>query len=300
MTRPRRKAGTEFSRTVLALAGRLDESISPLKRRVLDEPLPSREAVIEAAELLREALFPGYYGDYEFSPDNAEHFIGVTLDRAARILEEQVLRAFCFLCGNPRASCGDCRARSRAIVLEFLKTLPGVQSLLMSDVQAAYLGDPAATCPAETVFCYPGIFAVTYQRLAHELYRLKAPLLPRIITEHAHGITGIDIHPGASIGGSFFIDHGTGVVIGETCTIGRGVRVYQGVTLGAKSFPLDKDGHPIKGVKRHPDVEDGVILYAGATILGPVRIGKGSVIGGNVWLTRGVPPGSRITQSLRS
>jgi serine O-acetyltransferase len=145
------------------------------------------------------------------------------------------------------------------------------------------------------VFCYPGIFAITNQRIAHELYRLKAPLIPRIITELAHSATGIDIHPGAVIGGSFFIDHGTGVVIGETSTIGERVRIYQGVTLGAKSFPLDEHGSPIKGVKRHPDVEDDVVIYAGATILGAVRIGKGSQIGGNVWLTHGVPPGSKVS-----
>jgi serine O-acetyltransferase len=168
---------------------------------------------------------------------------------------------------------------------------------LSADVQAAYEGDPAATSPEETILCYPGILAITNYRLAHELHLVGVPLLPRIITEHAHSITGIDIHPGATIGEQFFIDHGTGVVIGETCNIGSRVRIYQGVTLGAKSFPLDDDGNPIKGIPRHPIVEDDVVIYGGATILGRITIGCGSVIGGNVWLTRSVPPGSKITQA---
>jgi serine O-acetyltransferase len=165
------------------------------------------------------------------------------------------------------------------------------------DVRAAFEGDPAATSPDETIFCYPGIQAIANFRIAHELYRLDVPLLPRMITEHAHSITGIDIHPGATIGEKFFIDHGTGVVIGETCRIDNRVRIYQGVTLGAKSFPLDEGGNPIKGIPRHPIVEDDVIIYGGATILGRVTIGRGSTIGGNVWLTHSVPPGSRITQA---
>jgi serine O-acetyltransferase len=164
-------------------------------------------------------------------------------------------------------------------------------------VQAAYLGDPAASSTDEAIFCYPGIMAVAYYRLAHELYTLGVPLIPRIITEHAHSLTGIDIHPGATIGERFFIDHGTGVVIGQTCIIGAKVRIYQGVTLGAKSFPLDEQGHPIKGIERHPIVEDEVVIYSGATILGRVTIGRGSVIGGNVWITRDIPPGSTLTTS---
>ena len=178
-----------------------------------------------------------------------------------------------------------------------MAALPNVRRLLSLDVQAAYDGDPAARHTDETIFCYPGVLAVTNFRLAHELHELGVPLIPRIITEHAHSVTGIDIHPGATIGESFFIDHGTGVVIGETCEIGKQVRLYQGVTLGAKSFPLDEHGNPIKGIKRHPNVEDGVIVYSEATILGPVVIGRDSVIGGNVWLVRSVPPGSRITQA---
>jgi serine O-acetyltransferase len=166
-----------------------------------------------------------------------------------------------------------------------------------SDVEAAYDGDPALQIKDEAIFSYPGVLAITNQRIAHELYALGVPLIPRMITEHAHALTGIDIHPGARIGERFFIDHGTGVVIGETAILGANVRIYQGVTLGAKSFPKDERGLPIKGIDRHPIVEDDVVIYSGATILGRVTIGRGSSIGGNVWLTHGVPPGSRVTQA---
>jgi serine O-acetyltransferase len=178
-----------------------------------------------------------------------------------------------------------------------LARLPDVRRLVSSDVDAAYDGDPALKIKDEAIFSYPGVLAVTNQRIAHELYALGVPLIPRMITEHAHSVTGIDIHPGARIGERFFIDHGTGVVIGETAIIGKNVRLYQGVTLGAKSFPKDEQGVPIKGIDRHPIVEDDVVIYAGATILGRVTIGRGSSIGGNVWLTHGVPPGSRVTQA---
>jgi serine O-acetyltransferase len=178
----------------------------------------------------------------------------------------------------------------------FIESLPEIQRLLATDVRGAYEGDPAATSPDEAIFCYPGVVAITSYRIAHSLHELGVPLIPRIITEHAHAITGIDIHPGATIGENFFIDHGTGVVVGETSRIGANVRVYQGVTLGAKSFPLDEHGNPIKGIDRHPVVEDDVIIYSGATILGRVTIGAGSIIGGNVWLLDSVPPGSRVVQ----
>ncbi|MFH1748278.1 MAG: serine O-acetyltransferase EpsC [Planctomycetota bacterium] len=261
-------------------------------------PLPSRDVVIEIVEALRAVLFPGYFGTSELTADNMAFHLGSTLDRIQRGLEEQIRRGLCFACdnlgANPR---DDCDARARDITKQFLARLPAIRQKLKSDVQASYEGDPAATCPDEAIFCYPGVSAITNYRLAHELYLLGVPLIPRIVTEHAHSITGIDIHPGATIGESFFIDHGTGVVIGETCVIGNRVRLYQGVTLGAKSFPLDKDGKPIKGIKRHPHVEDDVIIYSEATILGPVTVGCGSVIGGNVWLVRDVLPGSRITQA---
>jgi serine O-acetyltransferase len=280
------------------LCGHINDRISPLQRKRADLPLPNGEEVRRIVEMLRCVLFPGYYGAPPIPPENTRYHMGATLDAAAKDLAEQVERAFCFFCEKAgKECCEECHDRSRAIVADFMKTLPEIQRTLMTDVQAAYEGDPAATCPAETVFCYPGLLAITNQRIAHELYRLKVPLIPRIITELAHSTTGIDIHPGAAIGKSFFIDHGTGVVIGETSDIGQRVRIYQGVTLGAKSFPLDEHGNPIKGVKRHPDVEDDVVIYAGATILGAVRIGKGSQIGGNVWLTHGLPPGSKISQA---
>ena len=183
------------------------------------------------------------------------------------------------------------------IVREFARCLPAIRSLLETDIYAAYEGDPAARSVDEVLACYPGITAVTHHRLAHALYALQVPLVARMVAEIAHSITGIDIHPGAQIKGSFFIDHGTGVVIGETAVIGERVRVYHGVTLGAKSFQVDDEGALIKGTERHPIVEDDVVVYAGATILGRITIGRGSVIGGNVWLTRSVAPGSVISQA---
>ncbi len=286
----------ELEKATAELTGTLDDKISPLHRRRVNEPLPSRAQIVEMTALLRSALFPGYFGGEECSPDSIKFHVGSAIADAASILEEQTRRAYCFFC-NQENECPACREKARGVAMKFVSALPRVQQLLESDVQAAYEGDPAATCPAETVFCYPGIYAITNQRIAHELYKLKVPLIPRIITENAHSLTGIDIHPGAAIGPHFFIDHGTGVVIGETAVIGEGVRLYQGVTLGAKSFPLDENGNPVKGIKRHPTVEDGVIIYAGATILGTSVIGAGSVIGGNVWLTHSVPPGSKITHS---
>jgi serine O-acetyltransferase len=259
--------------------------------------MPSRDALIEIVESLRSVLFPGYFGASEFSHESVPFHVGATLDRALRSMQEQIKKALSFVCEEEPQSCTECEERAREITQAFLTRLPHVRRLLAADVQAAYEGDPAAISAEEVVICYPAILATTNYRLAHELYRLDVPLLPRIITEHAHGITGIDIHPGAKIAERFFIDHGTGVVIGETCVIGKRVRVYQGVTLGAKSFPLDENGNPIKGIRRHPIVEDDVIIYGGATILGRVTIGRGSIIGGNVWLTESVPPRSRITQA---
>ncbi len=260
--------------------------------------LPSREALAHMVDGFRSVLFPGYFfTQREPTAEALEFHVGATLDRVMRVLTEQVHRALCFACAERGPDrCTDCEERADEIARRFLARLPDVRRLLAGDVHAAYDGDPAATSPAETILCYPGVLALTCQRLAHELYVLGVPLLPRMITEHAHTLTGIDIHPGASIGERFFIDHGTGVVIGETSEIGNGVRLYQGVTLGARSFPLDEQGRPVKGVPRHPIVEDDVIVYSGATILGRITVGAGSIIGGNVWLTRSVPPGSRIQQ----
>jgi len=260
--------------------------------------LPSREVLIDSVEALRSVLFPGYFGATIDVDEERRHFhVAATLDQVVRQLREQVRRGFCFACEevDPR-KCPECSDRAWALTDAFVARLPEVRRLLATDVQAAYEGDPAATSREETILCYPGILALVNYRLAHELHRLGVPLLPRMITEHAHSVTGIDIHPGASIGERFFIDHGTGVVVGETCRIGAGVRLYQGVTLGAKSFPLDGQGRPIKGIARHPVVEDDVVIYSGATVLGRITIGRGSIIGGNVWLTHDVPPHSRISQ----
>lgn len=260
--------------------------------------LPSRDVIEDIVEALRSVLFPGYFGTSEITLDSMHFYIGSTLDWVFHTLKDQIKRGLCFVCENHPAvdRCLECDERASSITKSFLSKIPSVQRQLNTDVKAHYEGDPAAKSPYETIFCYPGVLAITNYRIAHELYMLGIPLIPRIITEYAHNTTGIDIHPGAAIGEKFFIDHGTGIVIGETCVIGNNVRIYQGVTLGAKSLSLDAEGKPIKGIDRHPIVEDDVIIYSGATILGRVTIGKGSVIGGNVWLTHSVPPGSRITQ----
>jgi serine O-acetyltransferase len=259
--------------------------------------LPSREAVIQIVEDLRSVLFPGYFGTSDLNDESLHYFVGATLARAMRRLEEQLRRGHAFTERHDYETCDHCAELAQAATKAFLGRVPAIRRLVESDVEAAYEGDPALKSRDEAIFAYPGIFAVTNQRIAHELHVLGVPLIPRIITEHAHTITGIDIHPGAVIGEKFFIDHGTGVVVGETAILGKGVTLYQGVTLGAKSFPLDAQGNPIKGIPRHPIVEDDVVVYAGATILGRITIGKGSSVGGNVWLTQSVPPGTRVTQA---
>lgn len=294
---PDAKQPLDLSTVVYAICDTNDRLAKQLNRRN-EHPLPVHDQLIEIVEQLKAVLFPGYFGRSELSTDNMRFHIGAMLDSIRRDLREQIKRGLCFTCPEKSTDkCPQCERRTQEYTDEFLSRLNRIRHMLGSDVQAAYEGDPAATSPDETIFCYPGVQAITYHRIAHELYRLGVPLIPRIISEHAHSVTGIDIHPGATIGEMFFIDHGTGVVIGETCKIGRNVRLYQGVTLGAKSFPLDKNGNPIKGIARHPIVEDDAIIYSGATILGRVTIGRGSVIGGNVWLTESVPPGSRLTQA---
>ena len=272
--------------------------IAPVRRsRKPHVQLPSRDSIIGMIEALRGVIFPGYFGTSELNSDTTYFHVGSALHSVEMLLEEQISRSLCFSCLGHEAECSECSRHAQRMVGRFFERLPAIQKVLMTDVRAAYEGDPAATGPDETILCYPGVLAVTNYRIAHELQRMGVPLIPRIITEYAHTITGIDIHPGATIAESVFIDHGTGVVIGETCEIGKGVRIYQGVTLGAKSFPMDEHGNPIKGIKRHPTVEDDVVIYSGATILGRVVIGQGSIIGGNVWLTQSVPPGSVITQT---
>ena len=259
-------------------------------------PMPEIDQLGEIVDLLKSVIFPGYFGNSDVKPETMRYYLGAAMDRVFLLLYEQIKRGFCFFCSEDESVCEDCDRRARHITSQFLDRISDIRNVLATDVVAAYEGDPAAQSYGETIFCYPSITALANYRIAHELYNLNVPLIPRIITEMAHSKTGIDIHPGAQIGERFFIDHGTGVVIGETCIIGNNVRLYQGVTLGAKSFPLDDDGKPIKGIPRHPIVEDDVIIYSGATILGRVTIGKGSEIGGNVWITHDVPPGTRVLQ----
>ncbi|WP_147821510.1 serine O-acetyltransferase EpsC [Salidesulfovibrio onnuriiensis] len=270
-----------------------------LSRKKADEqPMPSVEILSGIVESLRSVMFPGYYGPSEITPDTMPYYIGSTLDSVERQLGDQINRGYCFVCEREdRDQCADCAKRSRETARRFIAKLPEIRELLLSDVEAAYDGDPAAKTHGETIFCYPSIRALTNHRIAHELYTLGVDIIPRIISEMAHSDTGIDIHPGASLGKRFFIDHGTGTVIGETCIIGDNVRIYQGVTLGAKSFPKGEGDQLIKGLPRHPIVEDDVIVYAGATILGRVTIGKGAVVGGNVWITGDVHAGARLVQS---
>ncbi|KPK42698.1 MAG: serine acetyltransferase [Planctomycetes bacterium SM23_25] len=257
--------------------------------------LPSREAVSEIIDGLREILYPGYFGRRHFTPQNIRYHIGDRIYQVYRLLTEQIYLSVIHECRRTDGECDHCNTQATRLAVEFMRRLPQLRRILEADVRAAYDGDPAARSLDEIIFSYPGLAAVTVYRLAHELWEMKVPLLPRIMTEIAHASTGIDIHPGARIGERFFIDHGTGVVIGETTEIGNDVRIYQGVTLGAMSFPKDETGQLIRGKKRHPTIEDGVTIYSGATLLGgETVVGRGSTIGGNVWLTTSVPPHSII------
>ena len=261
--------------------------------------LPSREALQQIVSDLCGALFPMRLGPQDLREESEDYYVGHTLDAALNQLLVQVQLELTYAARQQHENADDqeLKNQSNNIVRLFASALPRLRSILDVDVQTAFLGDPAARSVDEVLLCYPGIHAIIYHRLAHTLYELGVPLLARIVAELAHSSTGIDIHPGAQIGSGFFIDHGTGVVIGETAVIGERVRVYQAVTLGAKTFPTDDTGALQKGLPRHPIVEDDVVIYAGATVLGRITIGKGSTIGGNVWLTRSVPPGSSITQA---
>jgi len=262
-----------------------------------DIPMPSVDELREIMELIRSVIFPGYFRNSEINRDIVAYYTGAKIDRIYRGFCEQIKRGFCFCCQElVDGVCLDCERKAQTITELFIEKLPEIRRLLSLDAKAAFEGDPAAHSIAETIFCYPSIMAMTYHRVAHELYKLDVPIIPRIISEMAHSRTGIDIHPGAEIGEYFFIDHGTGTVIGETCIIGKNVRIYQGVTLGAKSFPLDENGNPVKKIPRHPIIEDNVVIYSGATVLGRVTIGEGSEIGGNVWITESVPPHSKVVQ----
>jgi serine O-acetyltransferase len=273
-----------------------NESLQVRRQKGIHVRLPSRKILTSVIEGLSAALYPNRLSGREFASDSINYFVGHTLETSLRQLAEQIVHELNFETETSLAE-EDAYRRAMQIVGEFARTLPMIRSLLDSDMEAAFRGDPAARSVDEILACYPGIFAMIHHRIAHELYRLGLPMIARMIAEIAHSLTGIDIHPGARIGRSFFIDHGTGVVIGETAVIGDRVRLYQAVTLGAKNFPTDEQGNLLKGHPRHPLVEDDVVIYAGATILGRITIGKGSVIGGNVWLTRSVPPNSQISQA---
>jgi serine O-acetyltransferase len=266
-------------------------------RDIRGRELPSRESLSAIVDGLRGALFPMRLGPPDLRQESEDYYVGYTLDIALNRLLCAVSLELRYHVRHGSQALSDADARALEIVRDFGATLPQIRSLLDSDVLAAYQGDPAAHSVDEVLLSYPGIHAMINHRIAHRLYLLGVPLLARLVAEIAHGETGIDIHPGAKIGPGFFIDHGTGVVIGETAEIGRNVRLYQAVTLGAKRFATDGHGNLKKGEPRHPIIEDDVVIYAGATILGRITIGRGAAIGGNVWLTRSVAPGSRITQA---
>ncbi len=262
------------------------------------EPLPSARALCEVIELARSILFPGYYGNSTVNSRTIKYHIGVNIEKIFDLLCEQILAGLCFRNDEEHSTHMEvCREEAANLAAQFISRLPGLRQVLATDVEAAYNGDPAAESFGEVIFCYPAIKAISNYRIAHELLTLGVPLIPRIITEMAHSETGIDIHPAAKIGSHFTIDHGTGVVIGATSIIGNNVKLYQGVTLGAKSFPLESDGKPIKGIPRHPILEDDVIVYSNATILGRITIGSGATVGGNIWVTGDVPKGARIVQT---
>lgn len=271
------------------------ESVKGLFHQVHDNvPLPSNDALNEIVQLARGILFPGYFGQSKVTQDTMKYHIGVALERFSRLMKKQIIAGLCFgIEDDEQISIEEIRQKAKDITAEVVSRMPRIRAVLATDVEAAFNGDPAATCFGEIISCYPVIRTLTNYRLAHELHVLGVPLIPRMISELAHSETGIDIHPAAEIGHHFTIDHGTGVVIGATCIIGNNVKLYQGVTLGALSFPLDEDGNPIKGIPRHPILRDDVIVYSNATVLGRITIGKGSVIGANEWVTTDVEPGGR-------
>lgn len=257
-------------------------------------PLPSGKVLEEIIDLSRAIIFPGYYGKSKINKHTIKYHTGLAVEKLSKLLEDQILAGLCFSC--PHSGKGEntpCRLKARHLAFQLISKLPEIRHTLATDVEAAFLGDPAADNRGEIISCYPVIKALTNYRIAHELHQLGVPLIPRIISEMAHSETGIDIHPAATIGHHFTIDHGTGVVIGATCVIGNNVKLYQGVTLGAKSFPLDADGNPIKGIPRHPILEDDVVVYSNATILGRITIGRGSVVGANIWVTESMQPNSK-------
>lgn len=288
--------------------GRLKEAVKSLAckeglqrmchMRMGCEPLPSETLIEELIGLCRSLLFPGFFGGADVNGYNLEYTIGLQCERLKLVLENQITAGF--LVGKTCVSEGelcDIKANASCIAIEFIASLPELRRVLHTDVNAIYRGDPAATSTEEVIYCYPCIKAIINYRIAHELLTAGVPVIPRMITEKAHSETGIDIHPGATIGERFAIDHGTGVVIGETAIIGENVKLYQGVTLGARSFPTDENDNLIKGIPRHPIIGDNVVVYSNATILGRVTIGDNAVVGGNIWVTSDVAPGERLIQA---
>ncbi len=295
------KIATQPQATALEeLTGELLESYlsDERGRRISQRYLPSREAIVEILSAVLDLMYPGYFGRQDLNADNLSAHVEQQLAELVPKLEREIEHCLCY--GREREAVppklGECAPRAHEVADIFLRRLPEIRAVLIRDVQAAFEGDPAALNLDEIILSYPGVLAVSVYRVAHALYDLGVPMMARIMTEWAHSKTGCDIHPGASIGPAFFIDHATGVVIGETTHIGAGVKIYQGVTLGALSLPRDASGHLIRGKKRHPTVEDGATLYANATVLGgQTVVGAGSVIGGSVFLTFSVPPRSRVS-----
>lgn len=259
-------------------------------------PMPSIGALTEIVQLTRSVLFPGYFDNEAIKPNTRMYYIGVNIDNLLQLLTKQIKAGLCFESDEDYETSHKMARLAKEKAVAFIAQLPEIRQKLHTDVIAAYNGDPAAKSYGEIIFCYPSIRAISNYRIAHALLELEVPLIPRIITEMAHSETGIDIHPGARIGEYFTIDHGTGVVIGETAIIGDNVKIYQGVTLGAKSFPLDDEGNPIKGIDRHPKIGNNVIIYSNASILGNITVGDGTIIGGNIWVDQDVPAGSRLVQ----
>ncbi len=260
------------------------------------DAMPSLQQLKDIMIKLKSIFFPGYLNEFNVRKELLGSYLELELEKVFETLKEQIRRGYCYDCNGSftKDDCDACCEKSVQTAMGFLQKLPEIKKFLNTDVIASYNGDPAAKNFGEVIYCYPVINTLIHHRVAHVLLKLDVPLIPRIISEMAHSENGIDIHPGAQIGSYFTIDHGTGVVIGETSVIGNNVKIYQGVTLGAKSFPMDEDGNPVKGIPRHPIVEDDVVIYANATILGRVTIGKGAVIGANVWVTEDVPPMSKV------
>ena len=289
---------SKFTLTLTTAVDRLSDemSLKGLFHQHQDgNPLPLGKVLEEIIDLSRSIIFPGYFGRSNINKHTIRYHLGMAVEKLSKLLEDQILAGLCFSC--PKSGKGEntaCKLKAKEMAFRLIERLPEIRRVLATDVEAAFNGDPAAENFGEIISCYPVIKALTNYRIAHELHLIGVPLIPRIISEMAHSETGIDIHPAASIGNHFTIDHGTGVVIGATCIIGNNVKLYQGVTLGAKSFPCDENGNPIKGIPRHPILEDGVIVYSNATILGRITIGRGSVVGANIWVTEDLEPNSKV------